>query len=170
MSLSACACPTKASAASSPRWLKGNQFGGGTSTSWRGPRLSALEPKFSAAMAPDDDRPALEPAPLTHHGYRTGCVCLSCMRREREVRAGRLYYYPHGKLRTRRAKAPGQPWGRPQRPDSAGRHVRCHSVGRVAIEVVPSAVVPPRGARVGVTGGILHIAQRRAGIERRRHE
>ena len=61
-------------------------------------------------MAPDDDRPALEPAPLAHHGYQTGCACLSCLRREREVRSGRMYYDVHGKLRTRRTKAPGQPW------------------------------------------------------------
>ena len=30
--------------------------------------------------------------------------------RETHMGSGRLYYDAHGKLRTRRAKAPGQPW------------------------------------------------------------
>jgi hypothetical protein len=43
-------------------------------------------------------------------------------------------------------------------------------VGRRSVEVVPSPVVAPGGARVGMAGGILHISQGHAGVEGQSHE
>ena len=54
--------------------------------------------------------PELRPAPLAHHGYRTGCVCSSCLRRVEQVRSGRLYYDRDGKLKVKRGGAERQPW------------------------------------------------------------
>ena len=40
-----------------------------------------------------------------------------------------------------------------------GRHVGGQDVVRVAVQVVAGPVIPHRGARVGVTGSDLHVAQ-----------
>jgi hypothetical protein len=70
---------------------------------------STPEASFPAVV----DRPAPRAATPTHLGYSVGCVCVSCLRREGDVRTGRLYYTRDGKLRARRLKAPVQPWEAP---------------------------------------------------------
>ncbi len=40
-----------------------------------------------------------------------------------------------------------------------------HTVGGVTVEILPSAVVDRRGARIGVTGGDLHVAKRDSRVE-----
>ena len=52
----------------------------------------------------------------------------------------------------------------------AGRHVGGQDVVRVAVQVLACSVVPHRGARVGVAGGDLNIAQVNASIEHGRDE
>jgi Arc/MetJ family transcription regulator len=47
----------------------------------------------------------------------------------------------------------------------AGRHVGGQDVVRVAVEVLAGLVVSHRGARIGVPGGDLHIAQVSASVE-----
>jgi hypothetical protein len=47
---------------------------------------------------------------------------------------------------------------------------RGDDVGGMPVEAGASPVVPHRGARVGVGGGFLHVAQRHAGVERRGYE
>jgi DNA-binding transcriptional ArsR family regulator len=44
------------------------------------------------------------------------------------------------------------------------------SVGRVPVEVVPGPVVAASGPGVGVSGGVLHVAEARAGVQRESDE
>ena len=48
---------------------------------------------------------------------------------------------------------------------SAAGEVGGEGVGDIAVEGVSGTVVAPRGARVAMSGEVLHVAQRRAGVE-----
>ena len=68
-------------------------------------------------------------------------------------------------------------WTLPAKPcENAGSrsggsgHVAGEDVDGVAVEVAPGAVVPGRGAGIGVPGGDLHVAKRDSGVEQRGNE
>jgi hypothetical protein len=70
-----------------------------------------------------------------------------------------------------RARSPGGHSRQAELPTAAGlpggaRDVGGDDVGGVPVQAAASPVVPHRGPRVSVRGGLLDIAQRHAGIER----